>query len=129
MGLTESEWAGYLPLKQATHCQASSIKHVFDQTCLRYVAIFEGLIKHNNMLEFLVKQGTHEAWFKHQTCPNKGGPFKWHDWIKNWHRRKNILAQESKSLENKTLDNLNNRNIFSVCLFVYVICSSIPTLV
>ena len=40
-----------------------------------------------------------------------------------------ILAQESKSLENITLDNLNNRNMFFVYLFVSVICTSILTLV
>ena len=39
---------------------------------------------------------------------------------KDRHRRKNILAQESKSLEIKTLYKLNNRNIFFVYLFVSV---------
>ena len=34
--------------------QTSNIKSVFDQTRLTYVAIFEGLIKLNDMLEFLI---------------------------------------------------------------------------
>ena len=37
---------------------------------------------------------------------------------KKQEQKKNILAQESKSLENKTLDSLNIKNLFFVYLFL-----------